>query len=468
MARANEEVGSEYEGAEFGDARLARRLISLARLVAAEPDSSFPAAAGGDANLEATYRFLNNDRVTPERILAPHVRRTVERCIDAERVVVAHDTTELNFGDSEREDLGRVGRGKSYGFYAHYALAIHGDESREPLGVLGLHSHFRRGDKGRRGHRALQSAPDNESRRWLSSVETVEELLRPRIQPIHVMDREADCYSLFADLVRRRARFVIRMASAKRQTTDEKFATVGDALAGAAVLAEREVPIAARGRSKLPSYRKHFPERNARVAHLQMTATRVTLVRPDSSSHSPDKTLTLHAVRVFEPAPPDGEIAVEWRLWTTEPIDTAEQMLEIVDAYRCRWRIEEYYKALKTGCALEARQLESSGGLLNTLALFTPIAWRLLQLRSLAHERADAPAERVLSPSQLTCLRFALRRLKRPELPPKPTIRDAMLGVAALGGHIKNNGEPGWIVLGRGFDKLLTIELGYLAAKGEM
>lgn len=468
MNRPTGDVGAEYEGAEFGDARLARRLISVAGLVAVEPDSSFPAAAGGDASLEATYRFLNNDRVTPERILAPHVRRTVERCTEAERVVVAHDTTELNFGDSQREDLGRVGRGKSYGFYAHYALAVRGDAGRETLGVLGLHTHFRRGGKGRRGHGALQSAADNESRRWLASVETVEQLLRPAIAPIHVMDREADCYSLLADLIRGGSRFVIRMASAKRRTTDEDFATVGEVLVGAAVQADREAPITARKRSKLPSYRKYHPERNARIAHLQLTAARVTIVRPDSSSHSPDRTLTLNAVRVFEPHPPDGEPAVEWRLWTTEAIETAEQLLAIVDAYRCRWRIEEYYKALKSGCGIEARQLESADGLLNTLALFTPIAWRLLQLRSLAHEAPRVPAEHVLSPSQLACLRFALRRLKRPELPATPTIQDAMIGVAGLGGHIKNNGDPGWIVLGRGLDKLLTIELGYLAAKDEM
>jgi hypothetical protein len=468
MARETEGLGAEYEGADFGDARLDRRLINLAALMAVESDSSFPTAAGGEANLEATYRFLNNDRVTPERILAPHVRRTIERCGSATRVIVAHDTTELNFGASPREDLGRVGRGKSYGFYAHTALAVCGDASRETFGVLGLHTHFRRGGKGRRGHQELQSAPDNESRRWLASVEAVEELLRPGIEPIHVMDREADCYSLLADLIRRKSHFVIRMASAKRRTTGEEFTTVGDALAGATVLAEREVPITSRKRSSLPSYRKHFPERDARVARLQATAARVTLVRPDSSSQCPEPTLALHAVRIFEPNPPDGEPAIEWRLWTTTPIDTAEQLLAIVDAYRCRWRIEEYHKALKTGCALETRQLESSAGLLNTLALFIPIAWRLLQLRSLARASADAPAEQVLSPSQIACLRFALRRLKRPELPPTPTIRDAMLGVAGLGGHIKNNGDPGWIVLGRGLDKLLTIELGYLAAKGEM
>jgi hypothetical protein len=39
-------------------------------------------------------------------------------------------------------------------------------------------------------------------------------------------------------------------------------------------------------------------------------------------------------------------------------------------------------------------------------------------------------------------------------------IRQAMLAVAQLGGHIKNNGDPGWLVLGRGYEELLVLEEG--------
>jgi hypothetical protein len=38
------------------------------------------------------------------------------------------------------------------------------------------------------------------------------------------------------------------------------------------------------------------------------------------------------------------------------------------------------------------------------------------------------------------------------------TVRDAMLGIAALGGHIKNNGDPGWLVLGRGLTRSLEAD----------
>jgi hypothetical protein len=281
------------------------------------------------------------------------------------------------------------------------------------------------------------------------------------------MDREADCYTLMAELVAAKHRFVIRMAQATRKLAAGEPSTVGEALRRADTIANRNVPICARGASKMPSYRKHHPPRIARVAKLNVSSETVTLVRPASASLSPTRELTINVVRVFEGSPPVGEPPVEWRLWTTEPVDTAAQALAVVDAYRCRWVIEEFFKALKTGCAIEKRQLETTHALVNALALFTPIAWRLLLLRTLAREQPATSAATVFTDSLLKCLGFVLRRRKRPDLPPQPTIADVLLGIAGVGGHIKNNGMPGWAVIGRGYDQLLTMQLGYDAAMQE-
>jgi hypothetical protein len=423
-----DDLANEYVGARFGDARLTRRLVSFARALGHDPAASFPVTSDSDAEQEGTYRFLGNERVTPGQITAPHMRATVGR-IGGLPVVVPHDTTEFNF-----------------------AVSL---STRDPLGVLGVSIHERHGGKGRRGHQALQSADDNEFLRWKELVVDVEKTLGAG-KAIHVMDREADSYALMAELCELSARFVVRMAGDKRALEGKPSRKVGETLSMQPVLAEREVALTARGRSKLPGYDKRHPERRARMAQLEISGVQVTLLRPESSSHSPAKTLTLNAVKVVEPKPPEGEPAVEWRLWTREPIDTPEQILAVVDAYRCRWVIEEYFKALKTGCAIEKRQLESMHSLLNALAVFVPIAWRLLRMRTLSRTE-EAPASLVLSPVMITCLRMALRKRGRPPLPPKPMVRDALLGVAGLGGHIKNNGDPGWIVLGRGFDKLLDL-----------
>ena len=58
---------------------------------------------------------------------------------------------------------------------------------------------------------------------------------------------------------------------------------------------------------------------------------------------------------------------------------------------------------------------------------------------------------------QIHLLRVLLENRRR-RLVESPTVRDLMLGIAALGGHIKNNGDPGWLVLGRGFRRFAEAE----------
>jgi hypothetical protein len=192
-------------------------------------------------------------------------------------------------------------------------------------------------------------------------------------------------------------------------------------------------------------------------------AVEIVLKRPRSCPKTFPEECTLNFVRVWEPSPPAGEVAVEWDLFTTEPINSPEDLLKIIDIYRARWRIEELFKAIKTGCAFEKRQLESFETLINALAIFLPIAWRLLHLRSQVSDKPDALALTILDPIELEVLRL---KAKRP-LPEKPTRRDALLAIARLGGHLKHNGDPGWQVLGRGLERLLMLAEGFRLAKSD-
>jgi hypothetical protein len=225
-------------------------------------------------------------------------------------------------------------------------------------------------------------------------------------------------------------------------------------------VAEREVMLQKRA-SKLPKTRKIHPPRKDRNARLLISAASVQIQRPARLHQDAPQTLSLNVVRVYEPEPPAGEDPVQWTLLTSEPIATTADVERIVDAYRCRWVIEEYFKALKTGCAFEKRQLESLDALLRALAIFIPIAWRLLLLRSMAHQQPDTPADFALTKGQFAIL---CTRPKHP-LAPNATVAQALLAIAALGGHIKNNGHPGWQTVGRGFEKLLWMELGWAAAQ---
>jgi hypothetical protein len=99
------------------------------------------------------------------------------------------------------------------------------------------------------------------------------------------------------------------------------------------------------------------------------------------------------------------------------------------------------------------------------LAIFVPIAYRLLLLRGLERLDASAPARRAFSEVDLHIMANAPsnRSLKAPR-----TVSDALKHLARLGGHIKNNGPPGWQTLGWGYEKLLALRLGWemaMAAK---
>jgi hypothetical protein len=451
--RPLEPLSREMTGANLGDARLSKRLGRLIDDLVESPAESFPKALPDSAALEGAYRFFSNPSVTAEGILEPHVLGTAARCGPLGRVLVVHDTTEFEFrGEAAREGLGRLLR-PGQGFFGHFSLAVSADGSREPLGVLNLETVIRRAPRVERHKRATHK--QGEAKRWRIGVERAEARLAGHAGAVHVMDREGDAYSLMGELATAGREFVIR--SAHDRVLDGPVRKLREAAQLAPTVIEREVQLSARRNSPGPKGKK-FPARRARKARLSLAAAEVVLA-PKAPGAGLPKQLPLRLVHVLELWPPAGQQPVEWILLTTLPVDTPDALAFVVDAYRARWMIEEYFKALKTGCQYEQRQLESAHALLNALAVLVPVAWRLLLLRHLARESATRPATDALTATQVE----VLKAIGKKPLPAKPTVRDALLAVAALGGHIKNNGEPGWQVLGRGYRDLLILEMGWQA-----
>lgn len=449
---------AEFHGVRTGDERLDARLFRIVGAVAPAPARSFPDIAGTDAALEALYRFLENDRVDWRDIVKSHIVAAAARCCAARVVRVLHDTSFLSYA-GEREGLGPIAGGKR-GYGIHVSLAVTADEARDPLGIVAL-SPFVREDKPKKRTNAAKLAQtlenrqrprgDKESNRWNTQAIEVDRLLGANVECIHIMDQEADDFALLAELVDAGVRFVVR-GSAMRRLDRHTAEHVGDRLASAPATVFRTVGINVKGKA------------TERAAHLEIRAASIVLQRPQYAQHD-QRELELNVVQVFEPNPPSGQDPVEWTLYTREPIATVADMTTVVDHYRARWRIEEYFKALKTGCAIEKRQLESYDALLRALAIFVPIAWGLLRLRTLARSATDLPASTIFDEVQLAVMQAIAKNHK---LPPNPTIRDAYLVIAGLGGHIKNNGDPGWIVLGRGYDDFVKAEMGWRAAMAAM
>jgi hypothetical protein len=456
-------IDDEFEGADFGDIRLTERLMQMVRALDRAPDQSLAKATKTVAAREAAYRFVENPAVTMEAVLAPHREATVTRCRGAEVVYVVSDTTEFTFsGKARGAGLGRI-KGSQRGFLGHVALAVGFD--RKPLGVLGIQPIVRQEQKKEHKNNHHQKKdPHRESLRWGAMVESVETSLKG-VSAIHVMDREADIFELLSDLQQKKRRFVIRSGQ-QRSVVDGGHLL--DAVSDSRTLLEREVQLSARPnpRTRTSGMGKGHPVRSARSANLAISSTTVVIPRPKTTDSTYPESLTVNVVRVYEPDPPSDQPAVEWLLFTSEPVATAEQVAWVVDAYRARWLIEEYFKALKTGCAYEGRQLRSLQTLTNALGFLAVIAWRLLLLRTLDRAAPLTPAVDALDPIVLEALAARLKHIGEPKpFPANPTIADVMKGIARLGGHHKSNGPPGWQLLWFGFQDLLTWTAGFIAGR---
>jgi Transposase DNA-binding/Transposase DDE domain len=458
MSDANQ-LEREFATLDLGDARLNRRAVTSLVALSKQPALAPPKVLKS-SELEGFYRFVRNDEVDFPTLMRAHVDATLDRIQGLNRLVVSHDASSARFSEEVvREGLGPMDGG-GQGFYMHVALACGG--RFDPLGVLGVETWIRK-SRSRPNLTGLQryNNPDKESLRWLRMVDEVERVMAEYdTRIIHVMDREADDYNLLSHLVQHDRGFVIRSCFDRKlwSETHESMPLLREFVRDLDIQWERDAKLSNRTKTGRPgtTVRKH-PPRKPRDARLVFASGKVSIRRPRFASKALPEQLTLNVVYVNELDPPEGCHPVEWFLFTSEPVDTEEQVLQVVDDYRQRWLIEEFFKALKTGCAYERRQHESLHALLNVFGIFIPIAWSLLRLRALSRCRAhaNAPASEFLNATQLQVLSAKSKGKVGTIL----TIYEAMRAIATyFGGHLKANGEPGWQVLGRGYEELLQAE----------
>jgi hypothetical protein len=265
------------------------------------------------------------------------------------------------------------------------------------------------------------------------------------------------------NIIERGGRFIVRQTKdrrLKKERADEGPQRLEELLAQAhpvrAVRAVNfETVITSNGR------RRRKQARVGRSTTLEIRAVSTCFRRPDLS-RSKAKELSVNVVHVREVDTPEGIEPIEWRLLTTEPIQTEQDVLRVVDAYRTRWLIEEYFKAIKTGCRYEKLQLESLHALKIALSLCLAIAWHMLLLRTLARDKPDVSAAAVMTRPQFLLLMTIAATNDNPwsvRIPEAPTVTDIMYAVARMGGHLRHNGPPGWQTLARGFQELSRLLL---------
>lgn len=435
---------THFGAAVLGHQRRTRCLVRIANQIYRHPGGTLPAKLHEPKDYKAMARLVNRPETTHAAVLEPHRQRTLE-CMRQSTgpVLVLHDTTELDYsGLRSIGDLGPIGGGLNRGFLCHNSLAFD-PQRHEVLGLANQILHRRRHVGRKEKVRAKRERRDRESRLWVDGIAAVGAPPAHGLW-VHVADRGADSFEFLARPWRPQEGFVLRSQVNRVIRRGHDPHGPKDYLHTYA----RTLPLQGR-REVLVAARPGQPERKAVVA----VAFAAVLLWPPHvrRGHYEKRPLPLWVVRVAEVNPPKGVKPLEWILLTNCPVETLEDAWERVDWYECRWVIEEYHKAQKTGCAIEDLQFTSSAALTPMIALLSVVAVTLLNLRE-ASRRPDAqtrPATDLVDARYVAVLSAWRYKKVRPEL----SIHDFFYALARLGGHQnrKRDRRPGWLVLWRGW-----------------
>lgn len=460
-------ASEELATADLGDERLDTRFEVLLSALGNRPNLSIPAACGGRAEMKAAYRFFDNDKVTFDAVLQPHIDRSLQRVAEQEVALLIQDTTEIELTRPQQQVAG-VGTldGSRQGVLLHEMQAFTTDGV--PLGTVWAEilnrtdgvSHASAADKAyARKHTPIE---DKETLRWLTGLRAARAIAQqnPAVQCVCVADSEADIYELFAEpRGEQPVHWLIRACQDRALAPDPEEATASAGLLREPVLATPvlyQVELRIRGRKAKTTAEERSRRRNreTRQATVEVRAATVTL-RPPWRHDRDLPAVTVNVVLVREPNPPAGEPPVEWLLVTTLPIDALEQVRTIVEYYCVRWCIEILFRTLKSGCRIERRRLETVERVLPCLALYMIAAWRTLFVCRLGRSCPDVDCEAIFEPSEWKAVWTAVQGRKPPKKAPSLGLMVHL--IAGLGGYVeRKDSEPGpqtvWIGLQRMYD----------------
>lgn len=462
--RSNAWVDRELADCDFKDARLGKRLRSLLERLATNPGESIPLVCQDWANTKAAYRFLDNHRISEAQILAGHFQATRDRAsATGGPILVLHDTTEFSF---QRDDIGAVGITRkavagayrngtlrhytACGILMHSSLAV--TTEGLPLGLTAVKFWTRKKFKGTNALKK-QINPTRvpiekkESIRWLENLQQSTELLADPTRCVHIGDRESDIYELFCAAQDAGTHFLLR-------TCVDRLA--GD---GAHTIAAEMAEVRCKG-----VHRVEVRDRHGQVSEaiLELKFRRIRVL-PPIGKKSRYAQLDLTVLHATERGRPRNRDPIDWKLITDLPVTSRACAIEKLHWYALRWRIETFHKILKSGCRAEHSRLRTAERLVNILAIFCILGWRIFWLTMLNRSTCRAAPSLVFTPLEIDLL-DRLTPARAHQQSERPTLQCCLTQLACLGGYLARGSDapPGNAVIWRGLSRLTDIEIGFL------
>jgi hypothetical protein len=457
-------VERETAACEFADVRLGKRFRELLDQIGDAVGESIPMACQDWANTKAAYRFFSNERVGEGDILEGHFQATHGRfAASGGAVLVLHDTTEFSFQresperigitysvNSGRDKKGRIRAHTVCGILMHSSLAVTTDGL--PLGLAAVKFWNRKKFKGtaalkRKVNPTRVPIEKKESIRWLENLKRSTELLGEAARCVHIGDRESDIYELFCTGRNIGTHFLVR-------TCVDRLAGDGDHTVSVD-MARAQI----RGRYRIEVRDAHG---NPEMVELEIKYERLQLQPPigKQKQYPPLELTVLHAQ---ERGKPRNRKGIDWKLITDLPVRTLKEAIEKLRWYAMRWKIEVFHKILKSGCKAEDRRLRTAERLVNLIAIFCVVSWRIFWMTMLSRSDPNAHPLLALTETEMRLLDHLVP--DRSGLPDRKSVSRYLMKIARLGGYLAraNDPAPGNIVMWRGLSRLSDIELGAIS-----
>jgi len=423
----------------------------------ARPGSCVRRLGGTRAREMQITRFLRNDAVTAAE-MADHAGALTAQRVAGREVLVIQDTSELALGGrrARSDGYGVVGKGGAVGgLLLHAALAVEADTGA----LLGLSSmQIWNRPEGVVTPRRKRATASKESQRWIDGVRQAGEALASASNITVVSDRESDFYEMF---VRRPTHVQLIVRAGHNRRIELPKETSGDGLLFSFI---ERLPEQGRFAADIPA----APGRKARTSSLAVRFASVTLRKPlNSADPALPATIAVTLVDVRETsAPPEGSEPIHWRLLTTHGIATMAQARRIIDFYRKRWIIEEFFRTIKTaGFDIEAADISKPQAMINLVAAVTIAAVTVKQLVQARDGNTTQRVTDAFDPDDQAILeaisdKLAGRTERQRNPHPKGTLAFAAWVIARLGGWTGYYGKPGPKVMRLGLQDFRAIKFG--------
>ncbi len=349
------------------------------------------------AATQAAWRFHCNERVTPQALVEPLQaagRQALAGLGNDDVALLVHDWSKLDYARHEsKRDVAQLTHEYDLGYELSTALLVSAVDGA-PLAPMQMHLKTAETIHSTASTPPVLGAADDHLAQVLPTMEAAQTWDLPA-RLVHVIDREADSVGHYRTWDEAGHQFLVRADDRLVQWRDQeqKISDIHEQL-----LAENAFvssgPVSYRGRSALQSTAEttvvlHRPAHTRRGGHQQVIAGRPLPLR-------------LVISRVCDAK---GDLLASWFLLTNVSADDAD-CSTIASWYYWRWRIESFFKLLKSdGQEIEYWQQTTGAAIFRRLLV---VAMACVAVWQIERDQSDDAAE-----MRTLLIRLSGRQMKR-------------------------------------------------------